>query len=107
MVSVVILLSTLLSVAPATASEASDSLKEFAYDYLHTSKGMFGQGHFTGLVKGRAASAIICLEPGTKNGQVYTAVANVILTDKLVNKIEADWQIVDYALLKSFPCVNL
>lgn len=107
MVSVVILLSALLSVAPATASEASKDLKTFASHYLGDSKMMFGQGYFVGLVTGRAVGANICMEPGTINGVIFSAVAGVVLTDPVVDKIKTESEIIDYALLKSFPCTNL
>lgn len=97
----------MLCITPAFASEASKDLKTFAGHYLGDSKLMFGQGYFVGLVKGRAVSAYICIEPGTKNGEIYNAVASVVLTDPLVDKMQTESEIIDYALLKSFPCTDI
>lgn len=82
-------------------------IKSFAFDYLNTSKGMFGQVFFAGLVKGRAMAMDICVAKGTKNGVIYSAVAKVLLTDPNTDAFSSDWEAIDYALLKSFPCPNL
>lgn len=75
----------MLCIAPVLASEASKDLKTFAGHYLGDSKMMFGQGYFVGLVTGRAVGANICMEPGTINGVIFSAVAGVVLTDPVVD----------------------
>lgn len=106
LLAVVLMASSVLSFS-AKASDASDNLIEAAQAYLNDDLSYIQQGYFMGMVQLYGDSTPNCIPKNTRYREVNQRVARVIAYDANVVAMHSAYEIMEYAVNKSYPCKKL